>query len=324
MWTSSSRPHRVLSGGAAFASLLALTLISCGGPAPSATVPAAAAAATPSACPSASAWDGAVCRPFAERVTVRAPTPFTENGRSVTLEVVLFRPFGPGPFPAVMFHHGSTGDGTNPSLFTVTYVSETVAQFFAERGWLVAFAQRRGRGASDGLYDEGFTPSRSGYSCVQGPALAGFEHAMADVDAAATYLAGRADVDATRLLNAGISRGGVLAITHAAERPGVFLGAVNFVGGWLAETCGDGPAVNGLLFQRAGRFAASTIWLYGEADTFYSLAHSRSNFSIFTAAGGRGTFNAYTRAPGLNGHYVINDPQLWAPALGAFVQDLGR
>lgn len=276
------------------------------------------------ACASASAWNGTVCNAYAERLTERAPTPFVENGRAVTLEVVLFKPFGPGPFPAVMFHHGSTGDGTDPSLFTLTWTSEAAARFFTERGWLVAFAQRRGRGASDGLYDEGFTPSRSGYSCLQAPALAGFEHAMADVDAAVAYVSGRADVNPARLLSAGVSRGAVLALTHAAERPGVFLGAVNFVGGWLGEGCSDGPAVNRALFQRAGRLSASTVWMYGESDTFYSMAHSRGNFAVFTGAGGRGTFHAYARAAGLNGHHIINDPQLWTADLDAFVREIAR
>lgn len=128
----------------------------------------------------------------------------------------------------------------------------------------MVFAQRRGRGASDGLYDEGFTPTRSAYSCVQSVAIAGFEHAMADVDAAVAYVSARPDVNPARLLSAGVSRGGVLALTHAAERPGVFLGGVNFVGGWLGEKCSDGPAVNRPLFQRAGRFPSSTIWMYAK------------------------------------------------------------
>ena len=275
-------------------------------------------------CASASTWDGAHCLAYAERITARAPTPFVEGGRPVTLEVVLFRPFGPSPFPAVMFHHGSTGDGSDPSLFTLTYTSENIARFFTERGWLVAFAQRRGRGASDGLYDEGFTPDRSGYSCVQSEAIAGFEHAMLDVDAAVAYVAERPDVNPARLLSAGISRGGVLALTHAAERPGVFLGAVNFVGGWLGEGCAEGPAVNRHLFERAGRFPEPSVWMYGENDSFYRTAHSRANFEAFVAAGGQGAFHVYTRASTLNGHYITNDPHLWTADLDAYLQQLDR
>jgi len=275
-------------------------------------------------CASASAWDGSRCRAFALRLEERAPTPFVEGGRPVSLEVVLFKPLGAGPFPAVMFHHGSTGNGSDPSLFTLTYTNEAIAQFFAERGWLVAFVQRRGRGKSDGLYDEGFTPDRSAYSCVQATALAGFEHALQDVDVAVAWVGGRRDVDASRLLSAGISRGGALSVAHAGQRPGLFEGAVNFVGGWLGEGCVDAAAVNRAAFVRGAAFDRPTLWLYGENDSFYSLAHSRGNFSAFLTAGGQGTFLTYTRAPTLNGHFIIDEPALWTADLDDYVDRVDR
>ncbi len=245
-------------------------------------------------CIAASAWDGTACRVFAVRTVERAPTSFVESGRTVTLEVVIYKPLRPGPHPAVMFNHGSTGNGDDPAQFRITYTNEAIARFFADRGWLVAFPQRRGRGASDGLYDEGFTPDRSRYSCLAVPALAGFERALLDVDAAAEYLAAHDDVDATRMLSAGTSRGGVLAVVHAAERPDLFDGAVNFVGGWLGQGCQDSV-----------------------------LAHSRANFDAFIAAGGTGSFRIYTRAPSLNGHFIVNDPSLWTDDLDTFVRSIG-
>lgn len=98
------------------------------------------------------------------------PTTLTENGRPVTFEAVVYRPEGAGPFPTLAFHHGSTG-----------------------RGWLVVFPQRRGRGGSDGLYDEGFLPDRSAYSCVPATSLAGLERAKHDLDEILKYLEQRAD-----------------------------------------------------------------------------------------------------------------------------------
>lgn len=273
-------------------------------------------------CVPASSWDGSVCRAFAVRSVARAPTPFIEGGHAVTLEVVVYRPAGSGPFPAVMFNHGSTGNGDDPAQFKLTYASEAVAKFFADRGWLVAFPQRRGRGSSDGLYDEGFTPDRSRYSCLAEPAIAGFERALLDVDAAADYLAGRSDVDPTRMLSAGTSRGGILAVVHAAQRPDLFDGAVNFVGGWLGEGCQDALLVNRQTFVRGAGFPGPTIWLYGNNDSFYSLSHSRGNFDAFIASGGDGVFEIFTRAPSLNGHFLVNDPDLWTNELDAFVAQL--
>ena len=83
-------------------------------------------------------------------------TDLVEEGKPIRLEAVIFRPSGPGPFPLGRHQHGSTGRGNDPALFTETWFSTDLADFLNERGWIVAFPQRRGRGKSDGLYDEGF------------------------------------------------------------------------------------------------------------------------------------------------------------------------
>ncbi len=260
--------------------------------------------------------------PTSIRLDERAATPFVENGAPVELEVVMFKPVGAGPFPTVVFNHGSTGDGSDPSLFTVTVVSETLARFFTDRGWIIAFPQRRGRGQSDGLYDEGFNAGRSFYSCDRDVTLAGAERALDDLDAAVDWLRNRADVEATRLLSAGTSRGGVLSLGQLARRPDVYLGAINFVGGWLGEGCGDYLDVNRTLLGAGASFPDDTLWLYANNDTFYSVAHSQQNFDAFTNAGGLGTFNVYTRAAGLDGHFVMNDPALWGDDLDAYLLSL--
>lgn len=273
-------------------------------------------------CETASAWDGALCTAYAIRLDERASTPFMENGAAIELQVVIFKPFGSGPFPTVMFNHGSTGDGSDPSSFTLTYVAEPVAKFFTDRGWMVAFPQRRGRGQSDGLYDEGFNANRTSYSCESGTALAGAERALDDLDAAVDWLLGHAGADPTRMLVGGTSRGGVLSIVHVARRPDVYLGAVNFVGGWLGEGCGDYLDVNRTLFVAGAAFPGDSIWLYANHDSFYGVAHSQANFSAFTGAGGLGTFNVYTREAGLNGHFLANDPPLWGPDVDAYLAAL--
>lgn len=273
-------------------------------------------------CESASAWDGAVCTVYSVRLDERIPTTFLENGAPVELEVVIFKPFGSGPFPTVMFNHGSTGDGSDPSLFTVTTYSETVAKFFTDRGWMVAFPQRRGRGQSDGLYDEGFNANRTFYSCDREITLAGAERALDDLDAAVDWLRIHTDVDTTRMLVSGASRGGVLALVHAARRPDVYLGAINFVGGWLGEGCGDYAVVNRTLFEGGAMFPGESIWLYGNNDSFYSVAHSQANFDAFTISGGQASFNVYTRAQGLNGHFLTSDPHLWGTNVDAYIADL--
>ncbi len=119
------------------------------------------------------------------------------------------------------------------------------------------------------------------------------------------------------MLVGGTSRGGILSIAHIAARPDVYLSAINFVGGWIAEGCGDHQAINRSLFTDGAAFPGTSLWLYGENDTLYSLTYSRSLFDAFTAAGGMGSWVVHQRAPGLNGHFLINDLELWQPAVDA-------
>ena len=65
------------------------------------------------------------------------------------------------------------------------------------------------------------------------------------------------------------------------------------------------------------------IWLYGDKDPFYSLAHSRANFAAFDAAGGKGAFHDYAPPEGLNGHQIGAAPQLWSATLEAYLADRG-
>jgi len=143
-----------------------------------------------------------------------------------------------------------------------------------------------------------------------------------DLDAAVDWLRNRTDVDTTRMLAAGASRGGVLSLVHLARRPDVYIGAVNFVGGWLGEGCGDYLDVNRTLFIAGAAFPDDSLWLYANNDSFYSVAHSQANFNAFTNAGGLATFNVYTRAAGLNGHFLTNDPPLWGPDVDAYIAGL--
>ena len=271
-------------------------------------------------CDVTSVLEDGECRRFAVMLAERAPTPFVEDGASISLEVILFKPLVEDRYPTIVFHHGSTGNGSDPSRFGLTFFSKTIALYFVERGWMVAFPQRRGRGKSGGLYDEGFKTDRSGYSCEQSLALAGAAHALEDLDVTTDWLRNRNDVDTTRLLIGGTSRGGILAVAHTAQRPDVYLAGINFVGGWIAEGCGDYQSINRTLFVGGASYPGPSLWLYGENDSFYSLPYSRSNFDAFTQAGGLGSMVEMTRAPGLNGHFVINDLKSWEPVMDEFLE----
>jgi dienelactone hydrolase len=249
-------------------------------------------------------------------------TGLIEDGRPVRLEAVIFKPDGAGPFPLAVINHGSTGTGTAPAVAKQTWFAADLADFLNERGWMVAFPQRRGRGRSDGLYDEGFSEDRKlGYTCDAELSLRGADRALGDIDAAVAALRRRPDVAPTAVLIGGQSRGGVLAVAYAGSHPAQIFGVINFVGGWLGEGCPSAGAVNRALFERGARYGRPTIWLYGQGDRFYSIAHSRSNFAAFEKAGGQGAFFEFGPKPG---HFVFSDPDLWSGPIGRYLDSLAK
>jgi len=250
-------------------------------------------------------------------------TDLTEDGKRVRLEVVLFKPKGSGPFPLVVFNHGSTGMGRQPELFTLTWSGPPgLAEFFLEKGWMVAFPQRRGRGKSDGLYDEGFAVDRAqGYSCDPGRSLPGADRALTDIEAAIAALQRRPDVAGKRLLIGGVSRGGVLSVAYAGLHPQQIAGVINFVGGWQGEHCQTASEVNEALFKRGAKFDRAMLWLYGRGDQLYSIAHSRSNYETFTKAGGKGEFIEFD-VPSGNGHFASRYPELWRERVEKYLETL--
>ena len=110
--------------------------------------------------------------------------PVTIDGEQVKIATITYKPTGTGPFPTLIFHHGSTGSGTDPSRFSRTFDPGVLAYWFLARGWAVVLPSRRGRGGSEGLYDEGFSRIRaSGYTCNSELSLRGADRALRDIDA---------------------------------------------------------------------------------------------------------------------------------------------
>lgn len=256
-------------------------------------------------------------------------TPWTDregggNGESerIRLEALLHRPAGPGPYPTLVFHHGSTGVGNRPEFFRVTWSSPAISAWFTARGWQVVYPQRRGRGQSGGHYDEGFKPNRSSYSCEVDASLQGAERALADIDLALKSIGRWPDVMAHRLVVGGVSRGGVLAVVQAGREPELAAGVINFVGGWVGERCPGWKEINAGLFASGGRYPRPQLWLYGEGDPYYPADKGRAGIEAFRRAGGQADFRLVTPLdPGM-GHSIDYQPTLWAQPVAAYLSGL--
>ncbi|TWT06133.1 S9 family peptidase [Reyranella sp. CPCC 100927] len=254
--------------------------------------------------------DGPVGRALARREN--ALVPLRIAGEPYRLELTTYRPSRPGRLPLVVFNHGSTGGV--PAMTKVTFDSLSIAAFLVERGWAVAFPMRRGRGRSDGAYEEH-------YSCDPGALSSGLERALTDLDAIVDHVRGLDWVDPERIVIGGTSRGGILSLAYAARRPERTKAVLNFVGGWTSEFSGCHDFNRSVMAEAGARYKGPTLWIYGEDDRFYSIAHSRANFDAFRGAGGNGRFLVLQSLAPSRGHYLF--PHLgWRAAADALLGEI--
>ncbi len=141
-------------------------------------------------------------------------TAVTFRGDAGTLHGHLHRPPGPGPFPAVLWSHGSEPD---PGA------REDLAAFYTGAGHVLFVPHRRGHGDSAGehfaapLLESARVRSRER---VVAALIERWESDLLDTLAAAAWLAARPEVDAERVALSGVSQGGVQTLLAAEAGAG--------------------------------------------------------------------------------------------------------
>jgi carboxymethylenebutenolidase len=166
--------------------------------------------------PAPPASPGTNTTPPAANYTIRLVTYSTSP---YELRGFLYVPSGDGPFPAIIYNHGSEPEpGTKKSI----------ASFFAEKGYVVFVPHRRGQGMSSGPSIQeataGIPPSG-----IESAFVEGMVNETDDVAAAVSYVQSLSYVDDSRLSMLGCSYGGIETVL-SAERPLGLKAAVDFAG----------------------------------------------------------------------------------------------
>jgi len=160
------------------------------------------------------------------RVTVllaAQPEEVTFPSGKLVLHGFLYRPEGSGPFPAVLYNHGSERNpGWKPELGRV----------FSSRGYVFFVPHRRSHGSSP---NDSFVDSL--YARGAGGIVALHEIHLEDQLSALSYLKQLPYVDNNRIAVAGCSYGGiqtVLALEANAEQKLGLRAAIDFAGGAMS------------------------------------------------------------------------------------------
>jgi dienelactone hydrolase len=226
-----------------------------------------------------------------------------------TLRGFVYRPAGNGPFPAVVFNHGSEElPGTKPGQ----------GIFYVKNGFVLFVPHRRGQGES---WDAG----RSiGMEDVAGQ---GFVDALVaqsdDVMAAVAYVGALPFVDPKRVAVAGCSLGGIESL-FAAERGTGLVAAVDFAG--AAITWAGNPALQERMKLAARNAKVPVLLLQAEND--FDTAPTRVLAEELKKAGKPGRGHVYpphgkTHADG-HGFCAGGQSPGWGDEVLAFLRDAMR
>src|SRR5262245_16925843 len=184
-----------------------------------------------------------------------APTPreivFPSGG--LDLHGYLWEPSGRGPFPTILYNHGSEKlPGSKPVL----------GAFFTAQGFVFFVPHRRGQGLSPGPYISDIVAQAPAAQRNQ-VAVDQLDAQADDVAAALTYLLGLPEVDRARVAVAGCSYGGIETLL-ASERDLPVRAGVDFAG--AAESWAGNPILQTRLTTAVDRARVPIFFLQAMND----------------------------------------------------------
>ncbi len=233
--------------------------------------------------------------------------------RPVSLEVTLYTPSGPGPFPLAVMNHGAdSASGINRGE---RYRFTIAAYYFLSRGYAVALPMMRGFAGSGGnLVHAGCDLDAVGVSNAR------------DIRAVIEALSARPDIDRTRVVVAGQSFGAwnTLALGTLDRVPA--RGLISFNAAFRASDC---AAQDSSMVAAAARFGARTslpsLWFYGDNDHVMPKATWQAMYGRYQQAGGHGELVAFG-SYGADSHQLLSFSDtlpLWTPRVDAFLARIG-
>lgn len=233
--------------------------------------------------------------------------------RPVTLQVTMFTPPGPGPFPLAIMNHGATGvsAANRGERYRYTYS----AYYFLSRGYAVALPMARGFAGSGGsLFTAGCALDRVGLANAW------------DVRAVIDAIGGQPGIDRSRIIIAGQSYGAWTTLALGTmDIPGV-RGLIAFFPALRSSDCASQDQA---MMAGARSFGAAarrpSLWFYGDNDSLMPVSTWRAVYEAYTRSGGQAelvAIGSFMR----DSHQMLSFPEsqpMWTPRVDAFLAKVG-
>ena len=240
---------------------------------------------------------------------------FPSAGRELGGE--LYKPTSNGPFPAILYNHGSA-----PGMLN-SQASKVLGPLFASKGWVFFMPYRRGQGLSSaaGPYigDE-IESARGQGGFSEGAAvmtkLLSTDH-LQDQLAGLWWLRSQSFVQRARIAVAGNSFGGIESVLGAAQES--YCAAVDAAG--AAETWEKAPDLQQLL-KKAARAAKAPMFFF-QAENDFDVSPSKVLYAEMKQAGKEAEIKIYPpfgRSPKDGHSFAYLGSATWFPDVLNFVQ----
>lgn len=191
------------------------------------------------------------------------------KNKSLTLGGILYKPYGEGPFPTVLYNHGSAPGALN------NQAAEILGPLYAKHGWVYFMPYRRGQGLSmeAGPYimdavekvQQQHGPQKASQKLIE---LLSTDH-LNDTMAGYNWIIKEGFVKKSQIAVAGNSFGGILTVL--ATNKISFCAAINASG--AAQTWSESVDLQKLM-KSSVRSSRSPIFFF-QAQNDYSLEPSK-------------------------------------------------
>ena len=184
-----------------------------------------------------------------------SPSEVFVAGKQGKLQAYLWRPAGPGPFPALIYNHGSEKE-------PIAGTENEMGPYLVKQGYVVLFPYRRGAGKSQGMWWRERVDALPEAQQAQGTIGALIED-NEDVVAAVAWLRTQPFVDGKNVSVAGCSFGGIEALL-TAEKPLGLNAVIDFAGASMSWA--DSPLLRERLLQAVEHARSPVFFVQAEND----------------------------------------------------------